>query len=57
MSFDANHPNRKDHRAPFYGSARFDPSCRHGGSCPRCIGNRTFNTRKRAAKADPREDS
>jgi len=42
MSFDTSYPNRKDWRAPYRKSASFDRSCRHGGSCPWCEGNRTI---------------
>lgn len=34
MSFNKPYPNRKDKRKPYYGSKRFDKSCRNHGSCP-----------------------
>lgn len=41
MSFDNhNYPNRKDHRKPYHKSGKHDRSCRPGGSCPYCKGNR-----------------
>lgn len=47
MSFDKKYPNRKDHRKPFYGSKRFDHSCRNHGSCGYCKSNRTHANKKR----------
>jgi hypothetical protein len=54
MSFDKNYPNRKDKRKSYRGSRAFDRSCRHGGRCGWCLGNRTYNTRRREAEADGR---
>ncbi len=49
MSFDGKHyPNRKDWRRPYRKSARFDASCRPGGSCGYCRNNRMH----RHVKAD-----
>lgn len=56
MSFDKTYPNRKDKRKPYRGAKAFDPSCRVGGSCPYCRGNRTHGTRRRAAEADGRSE-
>lgn len=36
----------KEHRQPYRRSARFDPSCRHGGGCDWCRGNRTFTNQR-----------
>lgn len=47
MSFDNQYPNRKDCRKPYFRSGAFDRSCRPGGSCPWCIRNRQYRTRKR----------
>lgn len=52
MGFDKVYPNRKDKRKPFRKSARFDRSCRHGGSCDYCLGNRTHNTDKKIAQSN-----
>jgi len=52
MSLDKSIKQGKDHRKPYQGSAKFDRSCRTGGDCPHCIGNRTHANRKRIAKAD-----
>lgn len=49
MSFDNRYPNRKDRRAPYRRSARFDRSCRPGGSCGWCRGNRTIAAQRAAA--------
>lgn len=46
MSFDNDYPNRKDHRRPFFRSARFDRSCRHGGNCSYCRDNRLHHVRR-----------
>jgi hypothetical protein len=37
----------KVHRQKYYDSRRFDWSCRHGGSCPWCIGNRVHNAARK----------
>lgn len=51
MSFDTNYPNRKDKRAPYRTTGRYDASCRPGGDCPYCRANRTFNVRKSDSSA------
>ncbi len=48
MSFDISYKNRKDHRQEYFGSKRFDRSCRNHGSCGYCTGNRLFANKKRA---------
>ena len=48
MSFDNHYPSRKDHRAPYQKKApRLDSTCRPGGSCLYCQGNRAAGTTKR----------
>ena len=47
MSFDKFYPKRKDHRKTYFGSKRFDRSCRNHGSCGYCEGNRTHANKKR----------
>lgn len=47
MSFDKQYPKRKDWRKTYWHSKSFDRSCRPGGSCPYCIGNRFYKNRKR----------
>ena len=48
MSFDKYYPNRKDWRKSYRGAGSFDRSCRTGGSCSYCIGNRTHKKEKQA---------
>lgn len=52
MSFDAEYPNRKDRRKPYRTTGRFDRSCRPGGDCPWCEGNRLHADAKRRLSAD-----
>lgn len=54
MSLDKAIMSGKEHRKPYQGSARFDGSCRHGGDCPWCIGNRTVKNKR--AQASLRDD-
>lgn len=53
MGFDRQYPNRKDRRKPYRRSARFDRTCRTGGSCGYCRGNRIHGTERRKAAAGP----
>jgi ferredoxin len=46
MSFDKDYPNRKDKRKPYRGSRAIAHSCRHGGTCSRCRGDRTIATKR-----------
>ena len=46
MSFDNDYPNRKDRRRRYYKSKAFDRSCRNGGDCPYCEGNRTHKNKR-----------
>ena len=41
----------KEKRKPYYRSKRFDRSCRPGGSCPYCQGNRKYNFKKNSIRA------
>jgi hypothetical protein len=45
MSLDKAIEHGKEHRKPYYRSARFDRTCRPGthwkNKCPYCLGNRT----------------
>lgn len=58
MSLDRAIKAGAEHRAPYRKSAQFDPSCRHGGSCPYCEGNRTHagTKRERAARDDIQQE-
>lgn len=47
MAFDKTYPNRKDRRRQYHGSKAIDASCRPGGDCPHCQGNRHHANRKR----------
>lgn len=38
--------HRKEYRKPYYGSKRFDSSCRTGGDCPYCVGSRLHSVKK-----------
>jgi hypothetical protein len=51
MAFDKRYPNRKDIRAPYRKSKRFDRTCRNHGSCPYCENNRLHNDRRRELAA------
>lgn len=52
MSFDNAHANRKDWRRPYYGSGRFDRTCRPHGSCPYCRRNQTHQDHKARREAE-----
>jgi len=46
VSFHNHYPNRKDHRKPYTGAKRIDPTCKNGGACTWCRGNRMYSTNK-----------
>jgi len=46
MSLDKAIKAGKERRTQYRGSARFDHSCRNGGSCPYCENNRRSAERK-----------
>jgi hypothetical protein len=50
MGFDNKYPNRKDWRDGYHKSGKYDASCRPGGSCPYCRGNRQIGDKKRELK-------
>jgi hypothetical protein len=52
--FYKDYPNRKDRRASYpRNSARgVDPSCRPGGNCYVCLGNRNHSNELRRISAD-----
>jgi hypothetical protein len=52
MSFDKVYPNRKDQRKQYYGSGKFDRTCRCHGGCSYCKNNRLHNTKKRKSISD-----
>lgn len=47
MAFDKAIKSGKEHRRQYYGPTKHDTSCRPGGGCPWCEGNRTYNDRRR----------
>lgn len=51
MSLDKSIKHRKDKRQPYRGSARFDRSCRHGGSCDYCRNARLRHDARERAEA------
>ena len=50
MSMDKAIQSGKEHRKEYYGSKAFDRTCRCGGSCERCRGNRLYKNKKRLQK-------
>lgn len=52
MSMEKAIQHGKEKRHPYYGSKRFDASCRPHGTCGFCLGNRMHSDRKR----EPVED-
>jgi hypothetical protein len=54
MSFDNDHPNRKDHRKPYRKSKIWDLSCRNHGSCGYCRKNREYRAKQREQAAEER---
>lgn len=58
MAFDKTYPNRKDWRRQYYGAGRIFASCRPGGDCPWCQGNRRHQLMKQLLRMhdDEHED-
>jgi hypothetical protein len=50
VSLDKAIKHGKEHRKPFRGSARFDRSCRHQGTCEYCRRNRTVAAARQFGK-------
>jgi len=46
VSFDNEHPGRKDRRRRYYRSAASDRTCRPHGSCPWCQRARLYKLRR-----------
>lgn len=57
MSLDKAIKHGKEKREPYRKSRAIDYSCRHGGSCDYCRGNRTIDAKRKAADAKLREES
>lgn len=51
MSLDKGIEHGKERRKEYYGSRRFDRSCRHGGNCDYCRNGREHNGKKRELSA------
>ena len=45
MAHDKAIAHGKEHRKPYRGSKRIDPTCRNHGGCPWCEGNRKYKFR------------
>lgn len=52
MSLERAIEHGKEHRKPYYRSARFDRSCRPHGGCPYCLRNREYGKVKREFDAE-----
>ena len=52
MSLDPSIESGAEHRAPYYRSGIFDPTCRPGGTCPYCQRNRRHAVKRRILAAD-----
>ena len=48
MSLDKAIQHGKEHRKPYRGAKRIDPTCRNHGSCKWCEGNRLHKHKRRA---------
>lgn len=46
----------KEHRKPYRKSARFDRTCRPGGTCEYCPANRAIQQRKAEASAESKRE-
>lgn len=46
MSLDKAIEHGKEHRKPYYGSKKNDPSCRNHGNCPCCQGQVRYKKKK-----------
>ena len=47
MSLEKGIRHGKEHRKPYYKSARYDKTCRPNGSCPYCKNNRYHKHNKK----------
>ena len=52
MSLDKSIEHGKDHRKRYYGSKRFDRTCRNHGSCDFCKGNHLYSVKKALETAE-----
>jgi hypothetical protein len=56
MSLDKAINSGKEYRKNYFGSKRFDRTCRNHGKCPYCENNRTFSTEKRKIACQQQEN-
>ena len=54
MSLTRAIKHQHEHRRPYYGAGKHDPSCRPGGDCPYCQSNRRH---ARAQREDAANES
>lgn len=52
MSLEKGIENGREWRDPYYGSRRFDRSCRNHGSCPWCRDGRQHSKKRQVDKED-----
>ena len=52
MSLDKAIQSGKEKRKKYYGSKAVDCTCRNGGTCPWCLGNRQYKNKKREEEAE-----
>jgi hypothetical protein len=50
MSLDKGIKHGKEKREPYFGSKRFDRTCRNNGTCKYCENNRLHNSKKKLQK-------
>ena len=56
MSLDKAIQHGKEHRKPYHRSGKFDRTCRPGGGCPYCEGNRSIQERREKARTEVVEE-
>lgn len=52
MSLDKSINSGKEHRKPYYRAGKHDRTCRPGGTCPYCQGNREHGAKVREQSAN-----
>jgi len=57
MSLDKAINSGKEYRKNYFGSKRFDRSCRNHGNCGYCENNRTFKNKKREISCEQQENA
>lgn len=50
MSLDKSIRSGRERRKPYRGSAKFDSSCRPGGACGVCLGDRMYRSKREAVR-------